>query len=180
MASSNLISGVATTANPCDDDCMIMLTRPATKRVPRTQRIIDSWKTENSSVGPKNIKKEATTTPNQATNAEVQTNNSPSDVCSLCEESGTKSFLCDNLPNICNVCDKPCTAVDLSAIPELPRDIQSSTERMPEFCEACFKKAEPADLYSRLLPALDDNDCQTGESTIGVDYPGMGYVLDRG
>ncbi|KAK8102072.1 hypothetical protein PG984_015218 [Apiospora sp. TS-2023a] len=51
---------------------------------------------------------------------------------------------------------------------------------MPNFCEACFKKMEPADLYSRLLPALDDNDRQTGESTVGINYQGMGYVLDSG
>ncbi|KAK8067591.1 hypothetical protein PG996_006703 [Apiospora saccharicola] len=39
---------------------------------------------------------------------------------------------------------------------------------------------EIADLYSRFLPALDDNDRQTGESTVGVNYQGMGYVLDSG
>ncbi|KAK8037672.1 hypothetical protein PG991_001018 [Apiospora marii] len=138
--------------------------------------------------------KKVTTHPTHATNAERQTDNPVSSSCSLCEESGTKCFLCDGLPNICSVCDTSCTAVNLRAITELPGDIQSNPDQMPEFCEACFKTLSPADLDSRLQPALDVNDRQTGESTVrqtakstfhqtregtvAVDFPGMGYVLD--
>lgn len=180
MASSKPTAGVTATVSPYSDECMMLSSRPSTKRTSKTQRIINSWKSASSTSGFSNAQKKLTTHATNAANDERQTGTSPSNVCSLCKESGTKCFLCDGLPNICSVCDKSCKAVDLRVIPELPRHIHSKTEQMPEFCKTCFKKMEPAELYSRLLPALDDNDRQTGESTVGLEYPGMGYVLDSG
>ncbi|KAK8024493.1 hypothetical protein PG993_012559 [Apiospora rasikravindrae] len=124
---------------------------------------------------------EMTDSSQQDTDSEGQASTAPSTACDLCESLEKTCFICDDLHNTCNLCGQSCIAVDLeNAIPELPRDIRSITTKMPEFCESCFAKRDPAELYSRLRPALDDNDLEAGANTIAFEYVGMGYVVDHG
>ncbi|KAK8071317.1 hypothetical protein PG997_011520 [Apiospora hydei] len=110
-----------------------------------------------------------------------QTSIIPSTGCDICESLEAKCFICDDRPNTCTLCGQYCTAVDLeSVIPEIPRDIRSTTTRMPGFCQTCVTKRDPAELYSRLRPALDDNDFEEGLNSVAVEYVAMGCVVDHG
>ncbi|KAK7946957.1 uncharacterized protein PG986_011278 [Apiospora aurea] len=124
---------------------------------------------------------EMTGSSQQNTDSKGLASNAPSTGCDVCESLEMKCFIWDDLPNTCTLCGQSCTAVDLeSIIPEIPREIRSITTRMPNFCQTCVTKRDPAELYRRLRPALDDNDFEIGSNSVAVEYVAMGCVVDHG